>query len=123
MTDDLVTRLKEEAEGAEFSSKYADLVAEAAARIEADAATIARAHQAWLDADKLATERLRQLVDAEAKVAALVEALEAMRGAVCGETGFAECVRRYSGNAYPWPALDAADEAARAAIAAAKEGA
>lgn len=51
---------------------------------------------------------------------ALAAALRDLHGAVCGETGFAQCVRDHSGTAYPWPALDAADEAARLAIAAAK---
>lgn len=38
--------------------------------------------------------------------------------AVCGETGFANAVRNISGTAYPWPALDAAEAQARAALAA-----
>lgn len=49
---------------------------------------------------------------------ALAAALRDLRGAVCGETGFAQCVRDDSGTAYPWPALDAAEEAATAALAA-----
>lgn len=43
-------------------------------------------------------------------------ALEAMVYAVCGETGFSEAVRRDSGLAYPWPTLDIAEDAARAAL-------
>lgn len=43
-------------------------------------------------------------------VAELVEAAKAFRNAVCGDTGFAAAVRLHSGNAYPWPALDLADE-------------
>ncbi len=50
-------------------------------------------------------------------MAELVEALRGLHQAVCGETGFAACVRQDSGKAYPWPALDAAEEAARAALA------
>lgn len=40
----------------------------------------------------------------------LREALGKLHHAVCGETGFAECVRAHSGLSYPWPALDEADE-------------
>lgn len=45
------------------------------------------------------------------------EALGKLRHAVCGETGFAAAVRADSGLAYPWPALDDADELARNALA------
>ncbi len=51
----------------------------------------------------------------------LREALEKLHHAVCGETGFAAAVRQESGKAYPWPALDIADELARAALAAAPQ--
>jgi hypothetical protein len=47
----------------------------------------------------------------------LLAALESLLQAVCGETGFANAVRVHSGTAYPWPALDAAEELARDAIA------
>ena len=47
----------------------------------------------------------------------LLEALKALHHAVCGETGFAAAVRADSGRAYPWHALDIADELTRAAIA------
>lgn len=53
--------------------------------------------------------------------ARLRAALERLIHAVCGETGFAECVRRDSGKAYPWPALDAAEAEARAALTPAPE--
>ena len=46
-----------------------------------------------------------------------MEALGKLHHAVCGETGFAHCVRLDSGMAYPWPALDDADENARATLA------
>jgi len=46
-----------------------------------------------------------------------VEALGKLHHAVCGETGFAHCVRLDSGMAYPWPALNDADETARATLA------
>ena len=56
----------------------------------------------------------------EAQEALLREAMEVLgklHHAVCGETGFAHCVRLDSGLAYPWPALDDADEPALATIA------
>ena len=43
-------------------------------------------------------------------------ALRLMVLAVCGETGFASAVRNHSGLQYPWPALDIAEEKARAAL-------
>ena len=46
-----------------------------------------------------------------------MEALGKLHHAVCGETGFAHCVRLDSGLAYPWPALDDADEPALATLA------
>jgi hypothetical protein len=53
----------------------------------------------------------------EAKLVKAVEALRKLHHAVCGETGFAACVRLDSGLAYPWPALDEADEMTRATLA------
>lgn len=55
--------------------------------------------------------------DLRAKLDAAVKALEKLHHAVCGETGFAQCVRDDSRTAYPWPALDEADELARAVLA------
>lgn len=68
----------------------------------------------WTDKpDKRETEYTRtDLADA------LAAALRDLLTAVCGETGFAQSVRDHSGTAYPWPALDAAEEAATAALAA-----
>ena len=43
MSDDLVKRLRYEADGAEFSNRYADLVGEAADRIEALEAALEKA--------------------------------------------------------------------------------
>lgn len=48
------------------------------------------------------------------------ELLNQLHHAVCGENGFASSVRFDSCRAYPWPALDIADEKARAFLA--KEG-
>lgn len=53
-------------------------------------------------------------------MADLYAALDALRHAVCGETGFAACVRAHSGTAYPWPALDEAEAMAKAALAKAR---
>ena len=53
---------------------------------------------------------------AEAERDALRAALYALHHAVCGETGFANAVRTASGLAYPWPALDAAEESAISAM-------
>ena len=46
----------------------------------------------------------------------LREALADLLHAVCGQTGFAETVRRDSGRIYPWPALDLAEAKAIAAL-------
>jgi len=61
--------------------------------------------------------RLDRIEALEAKLAKAVEALRKLHHAVCGETGFAACVRLDSGLAYPWPALDEADEMTRATLA------
>ena len=50
------------------------------------------------------------------RVKALVEAARALRHSVCGPTGFADAVRHNSGQAYPWPSLDAAELALDAAL-------
>ena len=47
---------------------------------------------------------------------AVTEALSDLLQAVCGETGFAASVRRESGKAYPWPALDLAEAKALRAL-------
>jgi len=63
-------------------------------------------------------EALVELMDdRDAKLAKAVEALRKLHHAVCGETGFAACVRLDSGLAYPWPALEEADEITRALLA------
>jgi hypothetical protein len=51
------------------------------------------------------------------KLGKAMMALRKLHHAVCGETGFAACVRLDSGLAYPWPALDEADEMTRATLA------
>lgn len=75
--------------------------------------------EAWVDTCVgVAKEEARAERDAlAAKLALAVEALEKLHHAVCGETGFSECVRRDSGKVYPWPALDIADSLAQTALA------
>lgn len=46
----------------------------------------------------------------------LRDALATLLHAVCGETGFANAVRSATGKAYPWPALDIAEEKAKKAL-------
>lgn len=83
---------------------------------------------AWREGSKTVTKALSEMradrdrlaaanAALEAKLARLVGALGAMRHAVCGETGFASCVRADSGKAYPWPALDEAEALVTAALA------
>lgn len=96
---------------------------EAAAHIAALTAQVAEAErEAESRSAMFATaceERDAAVAEAAAlreQVARLEGALRGLHHAVCGETGFAACVRLDSGNAYPWPALDAADDAARAIL-------
>lgn len=64
----------------------------------------------------LAPDLARAYIAAREREYKLREALEKLHHAVCGETGFAECVRNDSGKAYPWPALCEADRLSRAAL-------
>jgi hypothetical protein len=57
------------------------------------------------------------LVSLADEVVRLREALGDMVWAVCGETGFATAVRQVSKTAFPWPALDIAEDKARRALA------
>ena len=79
------------------------------------------AHSAGLNDERdIATSNLaaaapdlaRALLDARAERDRAIEAVRQMHHAVCGETGFAAAVRADSGRAYPWPALDLAEEIA-----------
>jgi hypothetical protein len=54
--------------------------------------------------------------DIKAENERMREALEKLHHAVCGPTGFAEAIRTTTNTAYPWPALDEADDLARAAL-------
>jgi hypothetical protein len=89
----------------------------AADRIEA----LTAERDAWKDqhaAEALGLHvQMQRAEAAEAKLAKALEALRKLHHAVCGETGFAACVRLDSGLAYPWPALDEADEMTRATLA------
>jgi hypothetical protein len=77
-------------------------------------ATCEKYRDAYAECDGIGTQAVRDL---EAKPAKAVVALRKLHHAVCGETGFAACVRLDSGLAYPWPALDEADEMTRALLA------
>jgi hypothetical protein len=57
-----------------------------------------------------------QAADTLDKLEKAVEALRELHHAVCGGTGFAQAVRMESGKAYPWPALDKADDAVLAVL-------
>ena len=110
---------------------YADLSVAAADRIEALTAKV----KLMDDLDVINGEKIEALTEQleaaradakeaeayaeelEAKLAEAVEALRKLHHAVCGETGFAACVRLDSGLAYPWPALDEADEMTRTTLA------
>jgi hypothetical protein len=86
-----------------------------------------------MDREKLVTEAglhwkinelSRELIEASAKlveqqteIERLRAALGGMLRAVCGHDGFAAAIRQTSGMMYPWPALDAAEREARAALA------
>lgn len=74
------------------------------------------AHRAHGDGGRSNMRLIALAPQLAAEVLQLREALQALHHAVCGETGFAEAVRLNSGLAYPWPALDIADELARAAL-------
>jgi hypothetical protein len=120
MTDeDLVKALRDFADDG-----YADLSIAAADRIEALTEQLEAARADAKEAEAYAEELARDLVkadndidDLKAKLAKALEALRKLHHAVCGETGFAACVRLDSGLAYPWPALDEADEMTRALLA------
>lgn len=62
--------------------------------------------------DTISEKLARALLDARTELARAIEAVRQMHHAVCGETGFAAAVRADSGRAYPWPALDLAEEIA-----------
>jgi hypothetical protein len=66
-----------------------------------------------VDGCDAAVNALPELIE---RVERLEGALKELHHAVCGETGFAAAVRSVSKTPYPWPALDFADERARAAL-------
>mgnify|MGYP000087102959 CR=1 FL=1 len=115
MTDDLVTRARQyEGQSFETTACYNGLRDELAARIEADAATIARlegelhlAKQSAQHSADWATAAIDDMKAADAKVAALVEALCEIKREPLGDVA---------------ANLHRCRMVARAAIAAAKEG-
>lgn len=96
--------------------KYQALCDEAADAL----ASLQNTRDTWKWAAEAKDKQILQLSDAlaakEQELERMREALGDLLHAVCGETGFAECVRRDSGKAYPWPALDEAEKSARAAL-------
>ena len=85
--------------------------------------SVVRANRALLgttpvtSANELVRAAAARLEAQETLLLEAVEALGKLHHAVCGETGFAQCVRDDSKTLYPWPALDVADHAARATLA------
>lgn len=100
----------EQLEAARADAKEAEAYAE---ELEAKVKNLTKHHSNMAD-PRYWEGRYR---DEKAKLARAVEALRKLHHAVCGETGFAACVRLVSGLAYPWPALDEADEMTRATLA------
>ena len=76
------------------------------------------AKQDYADAEKLLEEAQDLLATTPTADVSVRHALKELLHAVCGETGFANAVRQHSGKAYPWPALDIAEQNARAALSA-----
>lgn len=71
-----------------------------------------RAENARLEAENADLRSGEYLVRVIEERERLRNALGEMVRAVCGETGFANAVRFVSGKAYPWPALDIAEQTA-----------
>lgn len=71
----------------------------------------------YAKSEPVAYVRADRLEAQEALLREAMAALGKLHHAVCGETGFAQCVRDDSKTLYPWPALDVADHAARATLA------
>jgi hypothetical protein len=120
---DRIEALTEQLEAARADAKEAEAYAknlreerdEANEVIYKQGALLADAYGAYLDWDEVLKDRADH--ECKAKLAKAVELLRKLHHAVCGETGFAACVRLDSGLAYPWPALDEADEMTRATLA------
>jgi hypothetical protein len=92
-------------------------------KVDADGDIVGQGKCSFAIADTiLSPDYLERVRAMEAENARLREALEALTHAVCGETGFAAAVRMTSGTAYPWPALDEAEELARAALSNREDG-
>lgn len=73
-----------------------------------------------MDSEETITILAATVIEQQAEIERLRDALHQMVSAVCAETGFANAVRLDSGSAYPWPALDIAEENASAALGATK---
>ena len=74
------------------------------------------------DKDEIITANDHVIAEQQVEIERLRAALGGMLRAVCGHDGFAAAIRQTSGMMYPWPALDAAEREARAALAQEKKG-
>lgn len=115
MSDDLKKRLRQH----RYNTWNDDLGPEPDKALAAD--RIEQLEVNYIEACEEATECYVKQCIAERKLARAVEALQVLHHAVCGETGFAAAVRMESGKAYPWPALDNADDFASTVLAELKE--
>ena len=87
-------------------------------QIDMEGTEVAVSRQACDEAADILSALTIQPADplSDPRVVALVEAAGKLRHSLCGPTGFADAVRHHSGQAYPWPSLDAAELALDAAI-------
>ena len=81
-----------------------------------DAAQILQANGTTYHAEK-AREAASTIRALDANLREAVEVMWTLYHAACGPTGFAAAVRATSKVPYPWPALDEADDLARAFLA------
>ena len=95
-----------------------DWVINAILRASGHAELVAARDQAQREREIMRVNRMQECEWLRSQYAELVTALEEMLQAVCGEAGFANAVRTVTGMARP--ALDLAEERARAALAKAK---
>ena len=96
---------------------YGARLPEVAAVITKLVAEIERLREENADWQQAADVEARERKRAHAKLREAVEVMWTLYHAACGPTGFAAAVRATSGVPYPWPALDEADDLARAFLA------
>jgi hypothetical protein len=93
----------------ELRSAIYDLLATSNTLIEEQAARIA-------GLEDVLEEKRENINSLRARLSEAVKVIEMFMHSVCHETGFANAVRHDSGHAYPWPALDQTEAAAKAFI-------